>query len=69
MIKSLAEYVKEEVAISLGNMIANSTFMTPGNTIGMGDPKLPTPEEPGSGDLMGTTRKDKYKKKKKEKDN
>lgn len=69
MIKSLAEYVKEGVAISLGNMMANSTFMTPGNTIGMGDPKLPTHEEPGSGDLMGTTRKDKYKKKKKEKDN
>lgn len=69
MIKPLAEYVAEEVAISLGDMMANSTFMTPGNTMGMGDPKPPTPEEPGSGDLMGTTRKDKPKKKKKEKDN
>ena len=68
MIKPLAEYVKEGVAVSLGDMMANSTFMTPGNTMGMGDPKLPTPEEPGSGDLMGTTRKDKHKKKKKEKD-
>jgi len=66
--KSLVDYIKEEVACSLGSMMDNSTFMTPGQVMGMGDPKPPTPEEPGSGDLLGTTRKDKPKKKKKEKD-
>lgn len=67
--KSLVDYIKEEVACSLGSMMDNSTFMTPGKVMGMGDPKPPTPEEPGSGDLLGTTRKEKPKKKKKEKDN
>lgn len=67
--KSLVDYIKEEVAGSLGAMMDNSTFMTPGQVMGMGDPKPPTPEEPGSGDLLGTTRKEKPKKKKKEKDN
>lgn len=65
--KSLVDYIKEEVACSLGTMMDNSTFMTPGQVMGMGNPKLPTLEEPGSGDLFGTTRKDKPKKKKKEK--
>ena len=65
--KSLVDYIKEEVACSLGSMMDNSTFMTPGQVMGMGDPKPPTPEEPGS-DLFGTTRKEKPKKKKKEKD-
>lgn len=62
--KPLSEYLHEEVAISLGTMMDRSNFATPGNTMGMGDPKLPTPAEPGSGDVMGITRKDKEKKKK-----
>ena len=64
--KKLSEYIEEEVSISVGDMIANSTFATPGNTMGMGDPQLPTVKDPGT-DIFGTTRKEKPKKKKKEK--
>lgn len=66
--KKLSDYIQEEVAISLGTMMDRSNFATPGNTMGMGNPKPPTPAEPGSGDVMGITKKDKPKKKKKEKD-
>ena len=61
--KNLKDYLKEEVAQSLGDMMDRSTYATPGNTMGMGDPKPPTPEEFGS-DLFGITKKDKKKKKK-----
>ena len=60
--KSLAEYIKEEVAQSLGDMMDKSTFATPGNTMGMGDLKPPTLKDPGS-DIFGTTRKEKKKRK------
>lgn len=62
--KKLSEYIDEEVAISLGDMMSNSTFATPGNTMGVGNPQLPTVKEPGSGDVFGKTRKEKPKKKK-----
>jgi hypothetical protein len=62
--KNLSEYIKEEISVSIGTEVDNSTYATPGNTTGMGNPKPPTPEEPGSGDLLGKTRKDKHKKKK-----
>ena len=61
--KTLTEYLKEEVSTSLGDAMARSTYATPGNTMGMGDPKPPTPEEFGS-ELFGITKKDKKKKKK-----
>lgn len=60
--KSLYQYINEEVAISIGDMEAKSTFSTPGNTMGMGDLKPPTVKEPGS-DIFGTTRKEKHKRK------
>lgn len=69
--KSLVDYIKEEVAPALGAEIEASTFATPGNTMGMGDVKPPKPEEPGSDSILGKTKKEKIKtsKKKKEKDN
>ena len=61
--KSLTEYIREEfagngsgIAPSVGAQIAHSSYATPGNTMGMGDPKFPEPEEPGSGDIYGVTR-------------
>ena len=60
--KTLKEYIEESVAISVGDMEAKSTYATPGNTMGMGNVKFPTVEEPGS-DVFGTTRKDRRKKK------
>lgn len=63
--KSLVEYIEEDVSVSLGTEMSNSNYATPGNTMGMGDPKPPTPEEPGSGDLLGKTLKERIKKKKK----
>ena len=57
--KSLVEYIEEDVSVSLGTEISNSNYATPGNTSGMGNPKPPTPEEPGSGDIFGKTRKEK----------
>ena len=65
--KKLSKYIEEEVSTSLGDAIADSTFATPGNTIGMGDPKLPTCKDPGT-DIFGTTKTAKPKRKKKEKD-
>jgi len=65
--KKLSEYIEEEVAISIGDMIDGSNFATPGNTMGMGDPQLPTLKDPGT-DIFGTTRTAKPKRKKKEKD-
>lgn len=62
--KNLSDYIKEEISVSIGTEAANSTYATPGNTTGAGNPKPPTVEEPGSGDLFGKTRKDKHKKKK-----
>ena len=59
--KNLSEYIKEEgegIAPSLGAEQSASTFMTPGKTMGMGNPKPPTVEEPGSGDLFGETIKE-----------
>lgn len=60
--KNLSDYIKEEISVSIGTETANSTYATPGNTMGIGDPKPPTVEEPGSGDLMGKTTKKKKKK-------
>jgi hypothetical protein len=60
--KKLSDYIKEEIAVSIGTEAANSTYATPGNTTGMGNPKPPTVEEPGSGDLLGKTTKKKKKK-------
>jgi len=62
--KGLVEYIEEDVSVSLGTEISNSNYATPGNTAGMGNPKPPTPEEPGSGDIFGKTRKEKIKRKK-----
>jgi hypothetical protein len=60
--KNLSDYIKEEIAVSVGTEIANSTYATPGNTTGMGNPKPPTLEEPGSEGLLGKTTKKKKKK-------
>lgn len=60
--KSLSEYIKEEISVSIGTEAANSTYATPGNTTGIGNPKPPTLDEPGSGDLLGKTIKKKKKK-------
>ena len=60
--KNLSEYIKEEISVSIGTEVANSTYATPGNTTGMGNLKPPTLEEPGSGDLLGKTTKKKKKK-------
>ena len=60
--KSLSDYIKEEISVSIGTEVSNSTYATPGNTTGVGDPKSPTLEEPGSGDLLGKTTKKKKKK-------
>lgn len=60
--KSLYHYINEDVAISISDMEAKSTFSTPGNTMGMGNLKPPTVEEPGT-DIFGTTRKEKRKRK------
>ena len=60
--KKLSDYIKEEIAVSIGTEISNSTYATPGNTTGMGNPKPPTFDEPGSGDLLGKTTKKKKKK-------
>lgn len=60
--KDLSEYIREEISVSIGTEVANSTYATPGNTTGVGDPKPPTLEEPGSGDLLGKTTKKKKKK-------
>lgn len=62
----LNKYIAEEVSTSLGDAIANSTFATPGNTMGMGAPQLPTYKDPGT-DIFGTTKTAKIKRKKKEK--
>lgn len=42
--KNLKEYIKEEIGLT-------STFATPANTIGMGNPSAPTDTQPGSGDI------------------
>lgn len=60
--KNLSDYIKEEISVSVGTEIANSTYATPGNTTGMGNPKPPTLEEPGSESLLGKTTKKKKKK-------
>lgn len=60
--KKLSDYIKEEISVSIGTEVANSIYATPGNTIGMGNPKPPTLDEPGSGDLLGKTIKKKKKK-------
>lgn len=65
--KNLSDYINEEVSVSIGTENANSNCATPGNTMGMGDLKAPTVNEPGS-DMLGKTESDK-KKKKKEKNN
>ena len=46
------------IAQSIGDMEAGGkvTFATPGNTMGMGNPKLPTPGEPGS-EIFGASKK------------
>lgn len=64
--KNLSEYIKEEVTVSIGTENANSNYATPGNTMGMGDLKAPTLNEPGS-DILGKTEKEKRKRKKKKK--
>jgi hypothetical protein len=61
--KTLSDFVQEEVSTSIGDMIDRSNFATPGNTMGMGDLKPPTYKDPGS-DVFGTTRKEKKKKQK-----
>lgn len=60
--KNLSDYIKEEIAVSIGTEITNSTYATPGNTTGMGNLKPPTVEEPGSDGLLGKTTKKKKKK-------
>ena len=60
--KDLSEYIREEISVSIGTEVASSTYATPGNTTGVGDPKPPTLDEPGSGDLLGKTTKKKKKK-------
>jgi hypothetical protein len=65
--KNLSEYIKEEVSVSIGTENANSNYATPGNTMGMGDLKPPTINEPGS-DMLGKTEKGKKKKKKEKND-
>lgn len=68
--KTLSEYIKEEISASIGVDNANSnyaTYATPGNTMGMGDVKPPTLNEPGS-DILGKTEKEKKKKKKEKND-
>lgn len=60
--KNLSDYIKEEISVSIGTEVTNSTYATPGNTAGIGNPKHPTVEEPGSGDLLGKTTKKKKKK-------
>jgi len=71
--KSLKEYLNEDlgcsataqgIAPSIGDMESSGkvTFANPGNTMGMGNPKLPTPEDPGT-EPLGRTRKEKRKKK------
>ena len=65
--KNLSEYIKEEVTTSIGVENANSNYATPGNTMGMGDLKAPTLNEPGS-DILGKTEKEKKKKKKEKND-
>ena len=46
------------IAQPIGDMEASGkvTFATPGNTMGMGNPKLPTPGEPGS-EIFGASKK------------
>lgn len=66
--KSLSQHIREEVSISLGDTMANSTFATPGNTMGIGNVKPPSLKEPGSGDIFGTTRKERPKNKKKKRE-
>ena len=75
--KNLVDYIKEcgaeasGIAPSIGDMEDVSNFATPGNTMGLGNPKLPTCKEPGT-DTFGVTskmvqqKKDNKKKKKKE---
>ena len=65
--KNLSEYIKEEVTVSIGAENANSNYATPGNTMGMGDLKAPTLNEPGT-DMLGKTEKEKKKKKKEKND-
>jgi hypothetical protein len=65
--KTLSEYIKEEISASIGAENANSNYATPGNTMGMGDVKPPTLNEPGS-DILGKTDKEKKKKKKEKND-
>ena len=65
--KNLSEYIKEEVSVSIGAENTNSNYATPGNTMGMGDLKAPTLNEPGS-DMLGKTEKEKKKKKKEKND-
>lgn len=63
--KNLRDYINEDgIAVSLGTEQANSQFMTPGSVTGMGNPKMPTPETPGSGDILGKTQTEKPKPKK-----
>ena len=68
--KNLSEYIKEEgegIAPSLGAEQSASTFKKKKKTMGMGNPKPPTVEEPGSGDLFGETIKETPKPKKEKK--
>lgn len=67
-IASGGDMIPGGVAPSIGAMKAASSYATPGNTLGMGNPKPPTAEEPGSGDVFGITRKANKKKKEKEKE-
>lgn len=76
--KSLVDYIKEDgeavgIAPSIGSMedAGRVDFASPGNTLGMGNPKPPTYKEPGT-DLFGMTSKmvqTEKKKKKKKKEN
>lgn len=68
--KSLREYILEDgeaggIAPSLGAMMdaGKVEFASPSNTMGMGNPKLPTEKDPGS-EPLGCTKKMNKKKKK-----
>jgi hypothetical protein len=61
--KKLSDYIREEVSVSIGDHVAGSLNSTPANTMGMGDVKPPSPENVGSGDKFGITRKSKKKRK------
>lgn len=58
--KNIVTYIND----CLGVMPAGIDYANPMNTIGMGNPALPSDNTPGSGDLLAVCDKPKKKKKK-----